>query len=97
MTVTTERVYVREIPGGGFVAIDVTSSHQLFGPDTCRGEVLLERRAHPRDSEHPLVIAEASGATIGAVLHQLIPMAVSNSAVAAALLAKHGRVIHEPV
>ena len=97
MTVTTERVYMRELPGGGFVAIDVvSSSHALFGATSYHGEVLVERRGHPRDSERPLVVAEVSGATMGAVLQELIPVALSNSAVAAAVLAKQDRVLHEP-
>jgi hypothetical protein len=90
----TERVYVRALPGGGFVAIDVTSSRPLLGLPSCHGSVLLERREHPRDGEYPLIVAEGAGATMSEVLRQLMPTASSNSAVASALLTRTQKVPH---
>lgn len=90
----TERVFVRALPGEGYVAIDVASSKPFFGPASCHGAVLLERRSHPRDGDQPLVVAEADGRNATDVLHQLMPIATSNAAVAAALLNKTHEVTH---
>lgn len=92
----TERAFMRGLPGGGYVAIDVTSSKPFFGPAHCHGAVLLERRSHPRDGEHPLVVAEADGASVTSVMDQLVPTVCSNAVLAASVLKTTREVSDEP-
>lgn len=84
----TERAYLRTLPGGGYVAIDVTYMRRLLRRGHYDGVVLVERRSD--GDRHrafaPLVIARATGRTIDAVVHQLLPAAECNPAIGAALL-----------
>src|SRR5215218_2573900 len=82
------RAYTRELPGGGYVAIDVTA---MMGPDgapACRGEVVVERRVTvDRREGHPVpVVAAATADDTAAVLDALFPIATSNAQVARGLL-----------
>ncbi|MGH7617433.1 MAG: hypothetical protein ACREPM_09425 [Gemmatimonadaceae bacterium] len=86
-TMETERAFERELPGGGFVAIEVFPETSLLGRAFYRGVIVVERRpAWLRWRHEPPVIAAACGATAAAVLQQLLPAAESNVAVAAGLL-----------
>lgn len=84
----TERAYLRTLPGGGYVAIDVTYVRRLFRRGHYRGVVLVERRSD--GDRHrtfaPIIIARATGRTIDSVVHQLLPAAECNPAIGAALL-----------
>jgi hypothetical protein len=84
----TERVYLRTLPGAGYVAIDVTSVRRVFRRGHYRGVVLVERRSD--GARHrtfaPVVIARAAGSTIDSVVQQLLPAAECNPAIGAALL-----------
>lgn len=83
----TQRAYVRELPGGGFVAIDVEPVSSLFHRQRYHGTLTVERRASCRGEGHsPPVIGEASGRSIEAVVRQLLPAAEYNPSIGAALL-----------
>ena len=84
---TTQRAYFRELPGRGFVAIDVTPATSLFRRRHYRGSLIVERRAESRRVGHaPPVIAEASGESVESVIQQLLPAAECNPVIGAALL-----------
>ncbi|HEX4683166.1 MAG TPA: hypothetical protein VH277_10670 [Gemmatimonadaceae bacterium] len=86
-TLRNVRCYRRELPGGGYVAIVVTSERSLWGQATYRGKVIAERRARSRGERHePPVIAEAEGRSADSVVQQLLPVAESNVAIGAALV-----------
>lgn len=78
-------LYVRELPGGGYVTIEGQSV-----PDGIpfHGALTVERRSDPeRRSGHvPPVVLEAEGATPDEVLDRLVEVANNNVAVATALL-----------
>jgi hypothetical protein len=89
-------VYRRELPGGGYVAIDVKRGRERGGgaghePARCR--VSVERRArHDRRVGHrPIVIAEVDGDEQSPVFAELYRMAADNAAIARALLQLEGR------
>ena len=79
-------LYIRELPGGGFVSIQAASAADLAAP--CRGELCVERRsiADRRDGHQPPVVLAATGPDQQSVFDRLIEIANSNVAVAAALL-----------
>jgi hypothetical protein len=85
---TTERAYLRTLPGGGYVAIDVKYVRRVLRRGQYRGVMLVERRSsgerHGR--LEPIVVARATGNTLDSVLHQLLPAAECNPAIGAALL-----------
>ena len=84
----TERVYLRTLPGGGYVAIDVTKERRFLRKARYRGAVLVERRADGQRHRplHPVVVTEAFGDSVDSVLHQLLPAAENNPAIGSALL-----------
>ncbi len=83
----TAREYMRALPGGGFVAIDVTRVSSWFRHRRYRGTLTIERRAAARGEGHsPPVIAEASGTSVDSVVRQLLPCALYNPAIGAAIL-----------
>jgi hypothetical protein len=85
---TTERAYLRTLPGGGYVAIDVKYVRRLFRRGQYRGVMLVERRSagERHRTLEPIVIARATGETMDSVIHQLLPAAECNPAIGAALL-----------
>ena len=77
-------LYTRELPGGGYVAIEaVGEDAELF-----RARVSVERRTDPerRTGHLPPVIAEASGASRTTVFNELYQIAADNVAVASGIL-----------
>ena len=86
------RLYWRELPGGGFVALDIVP---LSPGDGFIGMIIVERRAEAarREGSSPPVIAEACGRTTEGLLHRLLPIARSNPAIGSALL-RQGSVSH---
>jgi len=79
--------FERELPGGGFVAIEVVSTKSLWGKPTFQGRVIVERRSTPRGSAHSApVIATATASTLDGVMRELFPVAQSNASIGAALL-----------
>lgn len=81
------RAYRRELPGGGFVAIDVQPIRTAFWqPRRYRGEVVVERRQVERDRVNPPVVAHAEGVSVDAVVETLLPAARSNEMIGAALI-----------
>jgi hypothetical protein len=75
--------YRRELPGGGYVAIDVERERE-----SARTRVSVERRGeHERREGHrPVVIAEAEGDERSAAFAELYRIAADNAAIARALL-----------
>lgn len=84
----SQQIYFRQLPGGGFVAIEVSPVRTLLGQRRYRGEVVVERRiAIGRREGHPAPrIARAEAATVGTLFHELFPVAQSNAAVASGCL-----------
>jgi hypothetical protein len=82
-----ERVFVRELPGGGFAAIDVRPANPIWRRWRFRGALVIERRPESRRAGHtPPTIAEATGNSVEAVVQQLLPAAQFNAAIGVALL-----------
>lgn len=81
------RVYRRELPGGGYVAIDVHREREV--PLT---SVSVERRAkHERRPGHePVVIAQAHGDERSPAFADLYRMATDNAAIARKMLEIEG-------
>jgi hypothetical protein len=82
------QAYRRDLPGGGFVAIDVQPTHPLWWRQRrYTGQVVVERRSAWREGDHPSpVIASAVGDTIEEVVQVLLPAARCNETIGAALL-----------
>lgn len=82
----TPRLYVRDLPGGGFVAIDLLADSAPGSPAKAR--IAVERRTNPdrRQGHTPPVIAEAQGETRNEVFGDLYRIACDNVAVARGLL-----------
>ncbi|HEV8236960.1 MAG TPA: hypothetical protein VGP84_20255 [Gemmatimonadaceae bacterium] len=104
MEVSTEtvqsptRVYRRELPGAGYVAIDVTrpphhESDEQGDAELSRVRVYVERRAsEERRSGHtPPLVAEFAGDHRAPEVGELYRMAADNAALARALLQWQGR------
>lgn len=83
----TAPVYRRELPGGGYVAIDVRR-----GTAALRTCVSVERRSRDerRDGHRPVVIAEAEGDERSPAFGELYRIAADNAAIARALLQIEG-------
>ena len=84
-----EQVYVRHLPGGGFVAIQAKPVRTLLGQRRYRGAVVVERRIdRDRRAGHAApTVASAEARTIATLLHELLPVAESNAALASRCLA----------
>lgn len=81
------RVYERSLPGGGFTAIEIERVPTIRPSAIWRGRLVVERRIEERREGHvPPVIATATGASVEAVIAQLLPSAQSNHAIGAGLL-----------
>jgi hypothetical protein len=89
--VESTRAFTRELPGGGYVAIEVTVTTRPDGATACRGELVVERRAEvDRREGHPVpVVAEAMADDAAGVLDALFPIATSNAQVARRLMAQN--------
>ena len=83
-------LYIRELPGGGYVAIEGQPGVTPGAP--YHALLSVERRTDPyrRDGHEPPVIVEADGRSQVEVFDQLVEIANSNVAVAAALLRWEG-------
>jgi hypothetical protein len=92
------RAYRRELPGGGFVAIDVQRARPgLWRPRRFAGRVVVERRSGSRATEHPApVIARAAARSIEEVVQMLLPAASCNETIGAAFL-RLSRAAHSKV
>jgi hypothetical protein len=99
-------LYRRELPGGGFVAIDVCSSSTLTGEraperrelaksdsEVPRTRIYVERRSDQtrRMGHEPPIIAEVMGEVSPSEAGELYRMAADNAALARALLAWQSR------
>lgn len=86
----SEQVYYRTLPGGGFVAIEVTQSRTLMGRSKYDGELVVERRADQRRriGHDAPVIARTQAPSIARIFHELFPVAESNVTVATRVLAR---------
>jgi hypothetical protein len=80
-------IYRRELPGGGYVAIDVKRD-----PELARTRVSVERRSRDerRDGHRPVVIAEVDGDERSPGFAELYRIAADNAAIARALLRIEG-------
>lgn len=81
-------LFHRDLPGGGYVAIEVFASTTTRGRAAYRGEVVVERRAsvERRGTHTPPVVAHVTASEPHEVLDALFPVAVSNAQVARRLL-----------
>jgi len=80
-------LYIRELPGGGYVTIEGQPATE-GAPAPYHGVLAVERRSDPdrRAGHEPPVVVEAEAATQDEVLDRLVSIANSNVNVAAALL-----------
>ena len=80
-------VYRRELPGGGYVAINVDAERGL-----ARSRVCVERRGREarRDGHSPVIIAEADGDDRSPAFGDLYRLAADNAAIARAMLELEG-------
>ena len=90
------RLYKRELPGAGYVAIDVTevpAEAHLESSDRTRIRVYVERRASEerRAGHTPPVVAEFAGDQSAPEVGELYRMAADNAALARALIEWQGR------
>jgi hypothetical protein len=85
--VESSLVYRRELPGGGYVAIDVRRQSEL-----ARTSVSVERRAKEqrRPGHKPVVIAQADGDERSPAFADLYRVASDNVAIARAMLEIEG-------
>jgi len=88
---SVRRVFRRDLPGAGFVAIDVVTSRSLFGRRRFDGSVVVDRRSKPARGGVAPIIARACANSIEGVIQQLLPSALSNAAIGAALLRRSRR------
>ena len=74
-TTETQRARVRQLPSGGFVAIDVTAGYATGRPRVYHGALVVEHgdEAH-RDGYSPSVVASTNGASAESVVRQLLPL-----------------------
>ncbi|MEX2154444.1 MAG: hypothetical protein WD825_13975 [Gemmatimonadaceae bacterium] len=85
----SQQIYKRQLPGRGFVTIEVSTVRNVLGRRKYHGEVVVERRSPERREGHDApVIARADAVTMGTVFHELFPTAHSNVAIAARCLAR---------
>ena len=87
-------VYRRELPGGGYVAIDIKRGRARgAGADAARCRVSVERRAKQdrRAGHEPVVIAEVDGDEQSPAFAEMYRIAADNAAIARALLQIEGR------
>jgi hypothetical protein len=80
-------LYQRDLPGGGYVAIDVAREREL-----ARTRVLVERRAkhERRDGHRPVCIAEVEGDDRSPGFAELYRLAADNAAIARELMRIEG-------
>jgi len=89
---TSTRLYRRELPGAGYVAIDLTRSSDdsadLQGAGGSRVRLVVERRADEerRVGHTPPMVAEFAGDHHAAEVGELYRMAADNAALARALM-----------
>ncbi len=83
MTPESEPLYTRQLPGGGYVAIEATTRADA----QVSLRLYVERRVDPkrRTGHHPPVVAEISGIDRERAVRQLVRIAEDNVEVARAL------------
>lgn len=92
-----KELYRRELPGAGYVAIDLTQpeddSESVRTSTGSRIRVSVERRADEqrRSGHHPPVVAEFTGDDRAPEVGELYRMAADNAALARALIEWQGR------
>jgi hypothetical protein len=81
--IAATEVYRRGLPGGGYAVIEIEAGRRLWNREY-RGRVVVERRAvESRRAGHaPPVVIETRARTPDDVLTQLIPVVLSNTALA---------------
>jgi hypothetical protein len=90
------RLYRRELPGAGYVAIEATATADDMdgdGGDGSRIRVFVERRASEerRTGHAPPMVAEFAGDREAPEVGELYRMAADNAALARALIEWQGR------
>jgi len=93
---TRTQIYRRELPGAGYVTIDVTCLHEDGSSGTAedsRIRVYVERRASEerRNGHAPPLVAEFTGDQCAPEVGELYRLASDNAALARALLEWQGR------
>lgn len=94
----SQLIYTRQLPGGGFVVIDVAPTRNVLGRRRYLGCVVVERRGNRdrREGHVAPTVARARAATIASVFHDLFPIAQSNIVVAARCLARETPTLASP-
>jgi hypothetical protein len=84
-----EPVYVRPMPGGGYVRVELLVSQPgNVAAERLRGRVVLERRlpAPATPDEDPVVVEEVEGPDENMVVAELLRIASDNAAIARRVL-----------
>lgn len=84
-----EALYTREMPGGGYVKVElVVSDRGAVATELRKGRVVIEpRKASPRrDDAKPLVVEEVEGEDENVVVAELFRIARDNAAIARRVL-----------
>ena len=89
-------LYRRELPGAGYVTIDVAHDDESESPSAAEGgriRLSVERRADEtrRSGHHPPIVAEFTGDQRAPEVGELYRMAADNAALARALIEWQGR------
>lgn len=86
-------LYRRDLPGGGFVAIDIRGGGSLLGDHVPRTCLYVERRSDPgrRLGHEPPVLAELAEDATAYDMNELYRLAADNVAIARAILVWQAR------
>ena len=85
---TSEALYTRPMPGGGYVRVElVVSDRVTLESARRRGRIVIEQRAVPRRGDAaPIVVEEVEGDDENEVLERLFRIARDNAALARRVL-----------
>jgi hypothetical protein len=90
---TSEALYTRPMPGGGYVRVElVISDRGAAASERRRGRVVIEQRATRRGDGAPIVVEELEGDDENEVLEQLFRIARDNAAIARRVLRRRSGV-----
>lgn len=89
---TSEALYTRPMPGGGYVRVELVISDRGAASERRCGRVVIEQRAARRGDGAPIVVEELEGDDENEVLEQLFRIARDNAAIARRVLRRRSGV-----
>lgn len=94
---TTQALYSRPMPGGGYVRIELLVSEPAnVAAERLRGRVVMERRSYapPALEDEQLVVEEVEGDDADTVVAELFRIARDNAAIARRVLRRKAATVH---